>query len=446
MLGLLLAISSAVPTFNITQFGASPAPGDDTAAFQKAFEAAREAGGGVVVVPKGTFEMTVAQMYSNTELKGEDRKQSVIRMARGQNRRMLMVNPLQGKDAATRPNPKNVTVRNLTFRGNNDTEEYIQHCDLLTFNGVDDGKVIDVDFIGYRGDGLYIGGGDAKELRRHNNRILVQNCLFDGVNRRNRNAIGIIDATDLTIEGCTFVRTSNERSPGPLDIEPNKNAYHRAERIVIRNNTFRDNGGNSIMLDIAIPQAKLERPARDILIENNSIDGASRRGILLNHFSPMDPTAALHRIVVRNNVIRNAEIALGVEGLRGVEIYGNRIENCPIGFLIGYGRLGHGAADVRIFDNTFDRVGFGPGSNAGVAIVLTNVDRVTVERNRMSQIAGPDGRPGTPILFKGGQGGGRGRSVTLGENQFNGRTLTGDQLYRVHGSYQLDRATLRTPN
>src|SRR5690606_715077 len=123
---------------------------------------------------------------------------------------------------------------------------FSEHQALMFLSGVEDVTVTNCEFLNMQGDGINlartaIGGQDSGVQNR---RIRIVGNLFDGVDRRGRNGISIIQGYDVTISENTFTRVSRSNMPGAIDIEPN--LFDESAIIAdihITNNTFYDNGG-----------------------------------------------------------------------------------------------------------------------------------------------------------------------------------------------------------
>jgi|GEM_PF-1369416 hypothetical protein len=442
-LGLALV---QLPSLNILSFGAKPDDNiDDTRPLRKALEQAKRMGGARITFPKGTFIIQTATVYSNTELVGSG-PETILARDGYESRRFIVCGPI-GDHYSWKRNPvRNVRFADMTLRDWSDRLPMAEHHDLLTFNGVENGRVERVRFIGFRGDGLYIGGGDIRnEIVRHNLDITVRDCVFDGLNRRNRNGLTVIDGVRVLIENNTFTNCTSDVSPAAIDIEPNKNPYHHLQDITVRGNTFRNNGGTAIMVDVAIPQYEKDLPVKRITIENNKIDGQQRRGILINQLSNMDPVPEPIDALIRNNEIRRSPAPIAIEGVRGVNVLGNRIYDCREGMMIGYGSFGRGAQDLLISSNKVYRTGAAPSKHEGSAVVLHNVRGIRVEKNELFDMVTSTGQAGAVVTFRASSGGGAGKNVRIVGNRssFPTKTPVGKSVaYRVREGYVLDLPTL----
>lgn len=131
-----------------------------------------------------------------------------------------------GTTTDTSGNVNNVTVRDLTLRGNVDKPapaggfNELEHLMLLA--GVSDFRAERVEFLGFRGDAVFL-GNSLQDTERHNIRLSFVNCTFHGINNQNRNGISIDDATDWTVDNCTFKLMTtgsdpqNRVMPDPID-------------------------------------------------------------------------------------------------------------------------------------------------------------------------------------------------------------------------------------
>ena len=147
----------------------------------------------------------------------------------------------------------------ITFEDDVERYGFAQFSYLVMLNGVTDVRFDRVEFRGFRGDGLHLGSSVNAKTERHNRAITVENCVFDGVNSNNRNAISVIDAQDLTIQRSRFSNVTRRgdgtvtagdpmnpatglSQPGAIDMEPNGDAFAIIRDVVIRENHFNRRG------------------------------------------------------------------------------------------------------------------------------------------------------------------------------------------------------------
>ncbi|CAN5531756.1 hypothetical protein BH11ARM2_BH11ARM2_02350 [soil metagenome] len=413
MLALLLPLAMA-QTISITDFGARGGGGDDTAAIQKALDQARDRPGTVVTVPKGEFEVSNLTLYGNTTLEGSG-PDSVIRRAAGSKKHMLSINPGEEGSADPNKNQKNITIRSLTLRDLSDESGTDAHQHTLNANGVTNLRVESVNFLGFRGDGIYLGSGNSQDrnTERHNLDVTISKCKFDGLNRQNRNAITVIDGVRVAILDNFFTRSS-DKGPGAIDLEPNKQAFHWIQDIQIDRNTFTDNGHGCIKADIPITNSELQKPFTGLSIRKNVIKGSDGPAIQLYQKGGETPDRIPNNIVVDGNTVDDAETGITLRGLSGVQITGNKFEDTRNGVQIGLSAFV--CDNISVIGNTFRNIGGpkravtnsvgaggrnkrdkeGPGA---AAVAIRNATRVTITDNTVTTVRDDQGGAAPFVLL-----------------------------------------------
>lgn len=443
-----VAVAGVRPILNIESYGASSLPGDDSAAINLALQDARDRGGAIVYVPTGTYEATNLRIYGNTELSG-DGPASVIRAPAGGSGYMLSINPGYagwGDNSIHDPskNVKNIIVRKLRFedRSVEDGMDTTDH--LLNFNGCSFVLVEDCEIAAFRGDGLYLGSGNISGIERHNEDITVRRCLFDGVNGKNRNAITLIDGTRVSITDCTVVNTTLGTGPGQMDIEPNKNLFHRVRDVKIEHNTFTGNGGRAaITMDVPFNQTQLYTPIQNISIRYNKIDTSQPNGIIIYQVDSPGPLTPHAGIDVGWNEIRNVTVPIAIEGISGARIHNNQSYDTGNGYALGYGPLGRGIYDVSVFDNLIVRAGRNSNNYAGSAFAVMNANKLDIIRNKVIDIYRPDNLVGCLAMLRGGQNGGATVSLNVSGNEmgWTGKTVASPVWVKVLFPHVTDPTT-----
>jgi hypothetical protein len=129
---------------------------------------------------------------------------------------------LQGLSPSPGTFLENIELRGLRLTGAVTKAGFAEHVHLVSIAGVRNLLVDDVHFIGFQGDGLYLGA--STDNSRHNLDVRVVNCTFDGIDKNNRNCISVIDGDGVSVRGCVFRRSSRRDMPGFIDVEPNDSA------------------------------------------------------------------------------------------------------------------------------------------------------------------------------------------------------------------------------
>ena len=258
---------------------AAPLPSgeNDTPFLQSMIDTVSETGGGRIFIPAGIYRIVDLRLRSNVSLIGISRLQTKFLEPTG-NYYLLSVNPGSLGTSDPIANVRNVTLRNISFEGSVDRLGFSEHKHLLNFNAISDLVIDNCIIRGFRGDGIYLGSGNEPNLTRHNQRVTIRSCIFDGVTGDNRNAITVIDGTDIVIAENTFVNCSRPDMPGPIDIEPNRSVFTEVSRISIRNNIFRECGGRSKIQAWFGIYPSLSRNFSSFEIINNTIAPNQRSG------------------------------------------------------------------------------------------------------------------------------------------------------------------------
>lgn len=366
---------------------------NDTTAIQAAIDAAEAAGGGIVYFPTATYichGLTIEG--SNITLMGAGWG-SVLKQVAGASDNTHLITSL-GTSTATTGNRTGLRFIGLQFLGRIDTDAATQFVHLLAISGVSDVLIDNCLFKAWRGDALYIGSGITTSVERHNERVRVQNCTFDGVTKTNRNGITVIDATGLWITRCGFMNCTATDRPGAIDIEPNNNAYHRVRDLHVERNYFENVGGNVgvIILDVTPTQATLTTDVQGVYFVGNTIRGAtnSSAGIFVRQRQTPAVTDTAQNLVIDDNKI--VDVAAGsvmyVEGVRGITVRRNYFGSSATGATFGYA---FPVMDVTFEDNHLNLTGGAGATPEGTAIDIYSVTRMQIRRNIFDNIGLSDG-------------------------------------------------------
>lgn len=228
---------------SILDFGASPAnsAADNAAAINAAIQAADS-----VYIPSGTYVSNMITLRSGVSLYG-DGASSVLSFVNGQT-------GFYGLSSGAGAYLENITISNLKLLGAVAASGFSEFVHLINVNGVRNFSVENCQLVGFQGDGLYLGAN--ADNTRHNINVSVTNCLFDGVNKDNRNGISVIDCDGLKVRGCTFTRMSRSNMPGPIDVEPNS-VDNTVKNISVTHNIFEDTNAAEGVFTVAITSKTL---------------------------------------------------------------------------------------------------------------------------------------------------------------------------------------------
>lgn len=225
-------------TANILDFGASPSnsAADNTTAINAAIQAANS-----IYIPSGVFTTNFITLRSGVSIYGAG-PSSILSFPAGQS-------GLYGLSSGAGSYLEDITLSNFKLLGAVAASGFSEFVHLINVNGVRNLLIDGVQFVGFQGDGLYLGA--HSDNTRHNINVSVTNCLFDGVNKDNRNGISAIDCDGLKVSGCSFKRLTRSNMPGPIDVEPNVNA-NTVRNISVIGNSFEDTDAAIGVFTVAI--------------------------------------------------------------------------------------------------------------------------------------------------------------------------------------------------
>lgn len=347
-----------------------PSGGNDTIAWNNAVNSV--ANGGRIDLTHGDYYIDAGILKSNISIR-----------ARGDVRLLsdTYVFSVNSGSPDTVNNISNITFEYLKFEAI--TKIFAQWTHLVFLNGVSDITFTRCKFTGFRGDGVYLGSGESTQ-ERHNENIHFDKCVFDGVNKQNRNGISIIDGDGIYIDRCQFRNCTQPNMPGAIDIEPNANAFAIIKNIQIRKCKFKNIGGNTGAIGMFLPlsQSQLTTPAENIIVEGNVIDTTTDSEGAFSfkqvQTSPIDDNSIGLNIKVMNNKAKNiAGGSFGLTGIKNIIFSKNAFDNVSKSASVGYTGTNDKCVHVKIKDNTFKKCGTVDGK--GVAVFTA--DRVDVLRN-----------------------------------------------------------------
>ncbi|SFS08177.1 Right handed beta helix region [Dyella sp. OK004] len=211
---------------------------DCTAGIQKAIDTSSR-----VFIPAGVYPVKQINLKSGLELYGEGQASELRAFDDSLACEFMLATYVKdGGSKSVADNMRGIHLHDFKLNGRVGEFAYSQFFYLLAVNATSDLTVEKVTFYGFRGDGMYVGSGTLSQTERHNERVTVRNCLFDGAVKDNRNGLSVIDCDGLTVENCVFRNIGNaklSRSVGGIDFEPDHN-WSVYRNVVIRGCSFID--------------------------------------------------------------------------------------------------------------------------------------------------------------------------------------------------------------
>jgi len=353
---------------SVKDFGAvGDGVADDTAAFLNAF-----ATGKAVYAPAGTYLTDIQTMPSNSYLFG-DGASTVIKPLTPDVRSALGTLPAANQFIS------NVTLRDIKLLGDVAGSGFNEQKHLAAFNGVRNLLVERCIFEGYRGDGLYIGTGNGDGFERHNENVIVRDCVFDGVNNDNRQAISIIDIDGMLIDGNRFQNSTRSNMPGAIDFEPDTETYRVVKNVTVTNNDFYNIGGNVgvVSFFFVTPETWVTAPC-NFLVDNNTFEDCNNTPLFAGLSIATGTADDLEdqNFVFSNNLARNcARFAVQFFNTKNLKLVNNTLYK-----ITNAARFAGDAAtniDMLVSGNSFIECGYLTGSGFNVF----NAERLTIENN-----------------------------------------------------------------
>lgn len=335
--------SAHAQTLDVHAFGAKgDGTTDDTASIQSALNAAAQGGGGVVLLPAGTYLTSNSLLVpSKTHMKGEARGRTVIVSPAGDypgrtvnGAQVYATIAMVGVDSAK---VSDLTVDHRTYgttaNGVALLPDGASYTGTVTTNSV----VQNVEVLGYSSHQYLIWN-----LRGARNKILGN--FLDG---------GVPDSSTIPEEGIELFG---------------------AQSVLVTGNTVRNVGNNAIYISAGsdVPGSTL----RDVIVTDNQVENA-RVGIYLS-VGAYDAT----QISIKNNNVSNtwtSGIALtaGVATVKDVDISGNNIVNTVNEGIRLLGTSGGTYSNLKANDNVIDNV---TGPN-GFGIIANGLSNTSINHN-----------------------------------------------------------------
>lgn len=369
--------------------------------------------GGEIYFPEGIYVVDSIGIKSNITAKGNGQN-SILKQKSG-SQYCVGTNPYNGKIKRGDLNPTDIKFINLGFRGTVDTDGFSEFFMLLDVRVASNIYVSKCSFTGFRGDGIYLGEKNLGGIESHNTKVTISECVFNGINKDNRNGISIIDCDGLLIEKCIFRNCSRPDMPGAIDIEPD-NKYNVVKNIKIAENKFENIGGHTVIqLTIIFKLGQLSNAIQNIEIVNNIIVGnKSIDGIFIGQPQFADNNTLPNNILIYGNVVKNTNRPFIIFGFKNVIMSNNTFDGCDNAPCISYSEPNINIVDMKIVTNTFKNLSM----NDGLGISIFGVHNISFKDNIFDNIGKVDGTYGNALYFR--RHGGAADHVTLENNVFKG--------------------------
>ncbi len=226
--------ASAAEVFDVLDYGAVPGDSeDDTKAIREAVWQAGQAGGGIVNIPNGDYNVSINEfghcidMESNVTLKLG--KKAVLNVA-GTDREDYYVIQINNKSNVTITGGKINGERKLHKGKSGEFGLGICAVDAVNLT------ISNMTIANNWGDGIYLG----KQTGKGCNKVKISKCKIQN-NRRNN--IAIVNASNVTIDNCKILKANGVQPCCGINIEPNADSSGKipkkdiCKNITIKNTT-----------------------------------------------------------------------------------------------------------------------------------------------------------------------------------------------------------------
>jgi len=334
---------------------------DDTAAIQACVDAAKNGINKNIYIPFGTYMVQHIDMiglaYSNLTFIGEGMPTIRFKLpAAGRQTIAGYPDPtfarsnladgifvLDANIANQFTNDAN-SIKNVTFIGIKwmmdvvtDGFDELMHC--VCASGTSGLYFDHCQFVGFMGDGIAVcrGRGTGPVVGScpsygYNANTVVTNCIFDGVNKDNRQAISIYYCDGFAIMDNVFKNTTRSNMPGAIDIEPDTSLTNTRCGFIKRN-LFTNIGGTSAIAFVfkqpLIPSAATQ-PTRQFEISLNTFDNIDKHVLFAGSSFVRADTLYNAQLTFEQNNCRNIGDVFYIFAVSGFRIVGNTFDTTTL--------------------------------------------------------------------------------------------------------------------
>ena len=347
---------------SVKDFGAvGDGVADDTVAVQACVDAAKNGTNKNIYIPAGTYLVShidmIGLVYSNLTFIGEGMPTFKFKLPAG-GRQIIAGYPnptfarsnladgifvLDANSANQFTNDAN-SIKNVTFIGIKfqmnvavDGFDELMHC--VCASGTSGLYFDHCQFIGFMGDGIAVCRGrgtgpvvGSRPSYGYNANTVVTNCIFDGVNKDNRQAISIYYCDGFTITDNVFKNTTRSNMPGAIDIEPD-NSLTNTRCGLIERNSFSNIGGSSAILftfkQPLVPSSATQ-PTRQFRIALNTFDNIDRHVFTAGSSLVRADTLYNAQLTFEQNNCRDIGDVFYLLAVSGIRIAGNTFDTTTL--------------------------------------------------------------------------------------------------------------------
>jgi hypothetical protein len=350
-------------SFDVTSFRETH-DRDDTASFSRALRR-----GSKIYVPQGkgsgpggVYHVSGLTLPSNVEIFG-DGPNSIVRPGAPERSPCMLVGSRTGGELTA-----GITIKDIAFEGYSVEHGFSEHRHLVSLHGIAKVRLLGLTLRGFQGDAIYLGSGESPHNNLKNRDVVIQDCLFDGLNHQNRNAISVINCVGIRISRCRFKNCSRLDMPGPIDFEPNHPGLEKVGQIYIGNCSFNNCGGMAGQIAIIVPKAEASF-VEYATVEMNKFEDYVGVGADI-HIDVQPPTdreaKPSHRLIIRNNKGNRGNRPLVCKAGASIDLVNNNWADYANASIIGNAR-GPTVQHLKMSDS-YRKVGSGSGESPALDI------------------------------------------------------------------------------
>ena len=275
-------------------------------------------------------------------------------------------------------NINNVIIRDIQFSRATATFEQQQY--QVWIDSAENVMIENVYFNGWSGDAIYIGAilnsDTSAWLQSLTDNIQITNCIFDGIDNNNRQAITVFSGTNIEISNNLIKNTTRSDMPGAIDLEPELTT-NLIQNISIYDNTFNNIGGATGVISLALG-ANLTNKAFNIAVYNNKFFSTANAYVFfangIAQSTNVFPTNAPYEIIFDNNLCTHNQGGLFyVAGINNSKVTNNHFATTGGQAIISnFTSSYYQTQNLFVSNNTFYSCTVNSTTNTAAPLILVN--------------------------------------------------------------------------
>lgn len=332
---------------------------------------------------------------SGTRIQG-DKRVRVDQMGRGFMFNIATLSP----DPAD--NLTDIEITGMILEGMVERDGFEQFAHMIGVSGATRLKVTNNVLRGARGDDVAFMSTAKDGEEAHNVDCEVSGNFCDGLIKDSRCFVSVVDCDGLAIFNNTVTRKTRPGGfmTGPIDVEPEDNAFHVARRVAVNYNRFYDNNGSALALLLKNPEF-FSTPCRAFQFIGNIVEDMVG-GLDLGGYGDTTTIATAnlrYDLTVAHNQFKNVERPMRIAGgWFGLDFHRNIITDADA-IELGNQIYGFPSRELYFHRNRFVRAGRTRGP---VFIQDARTIDVEITENRVHDCGRSDGVNGQLLLIRAG--------------------------------------------